>query len=222
MWGPTTHNLQPTCDAIAQSPNDPMLSLARINRKIEAEICPYGNLRDAEGLQSMTNVQRPPLEKIFGPQGWLARHHPQYEYRQAQLEMAEEVETALKNRRHLIAEAGTGTGKTLAYLVPIVLSGRRVVISTGTRNLQEQVFFKDIPFLKKLFPEIRATLMKGRQNYLCRQKLYDIEQQPVLSGLEETELYVRLREWERKTETGDRAEVEGLRDSSELWAKVDA
>jgi ATP-dependent DNA helicase DinG len=168
------------------------------------------------------NNQQPPLEKIFGPNGWLARHHPNYEYRQGQLEMAEEVESALENRRHLIAEAGTGTGKTLAYLVPIILSGRRVVISTGTKNLQEQIFFKDIPFLKKLFPEIRATLMKGRQNYLCRQKLYDIEQQPVLSGLEETELYVRLREWERKTETGDRAEVEGLRDSSELWAKVDA
>jgi ATP-dependent DNA helicase DinG len=89
----------------------------------------------------MNSAQRPPLEKIFGPQGWLARHHPQYEYRQAQLEMAEEVESALEHRRHLIAEAGTGTGKTLAYLVPIVLSGRRVVISTGTKNLQEQVFF---------------------------------------------------------------------------------
>jgi len=163
-----------------------------------------------------------PLEKIFGPQGWLSRHHPKYEYREAQLEMAEEVESALENRRHLIAEAGTGTGKTLAYLVPIVLSGRRVVISTGTKNLQEQVFFKDIPFLKRLFPGIRATLLKGRQNYLCRQKLYDAEQQPVLSGLEDTELYVRLREWERKTETGDRAELEGLPDSSELWAKVDA
>ena len=199
-----------------------MLSLARINRKIEAEIGPYGNLRDVEGLQSMTSAQRPPLEKIFGPQGWLARHHPKYEYRQAQLEMAEEVESALKNRRHLIAEAGTGTGKTLAYLVPIVLGGQRVVISTGTKNLQEQVFFKDIPFLKKLFPGIRATLMKGRQNYLCRQKLYDIEQQPALSGLEETELYVQLREWEPKTETGDRAELAGLPDTSELWAKVDA
>jgi ATP-dependent DNA helicase DinG len=164
----------------------------------------------------------PPLEKIFGPQGWLSRHHPKYEYRQAQLEMAEEVESALENRRHLLVEAGTGTGKTLAYLVPIILSGRRVVISTGTKNLQEQVFFKDIPFLKKLLPHIHATLMKGRQNYLCRQKLYDIEQQPVLSGLEQTGLYVQLREWERKTETGDRAELEGLPDASELWAKVDA
>ncbi len=173
-------------------------------------------------MQSTRTTQHPPLEKIFAPHGWLARHHPNYEYRQAQLEMAEEVESALENRRHLIAEAGTGTGKTLAYLVPIIFSGRRVVISTGTKNLQEQVFFKDIPFLKKLFPDMRATLMKGRQNYLCRQKLYDIEQQPVLSGLEETGLYVQLREWERKTETGDRAELEGLPDTSELWSKVDA
>jgi ATP-dependent DNA helicase DinG len=199
-----------------------MLSLTRVNRKIEGETCAHGNLPVIEGLQNMSSAQRPPLEKIFGPQGWLARHHPKYEYRQAQLEMAEEVESSLEHRRHLIAEAGTGTGKTLAYLVPIVLSGRRVVISTGTKNLQEQVFFKDIPFLKKLFPDIRATLMKGRQNYLCRQKLYDIEQQPALSGLEETELYVQLREWEPKTETGDRAELAGLPDSSELWARVDA
>lgn len=162
------------------------------------------------------------LEKIFAPHGWLAKHHPQYEFRASQLEMAEEVEAALENRRHLIAEAGTGTGKTLAYLVPVIRSGRRVVISTGTKNLQEQIFFKDIPFLKKLFPEIRVTLMKGRQNYLCRQKLYDIEKQPVLSGLEEIELYSELREWEPRTETGDRAELENLPDNSQLWPQIDA
>ena len=117
----------------------------------------------------------------------------------------------MENRRHLIVEAGTGTGKTLAYLVPIMRSGRRVVISTGTKNLQEQLFFKDIPFLRKLFPEIRVTLMKGRQNYLCRQKLYDIEKQPVLSGLDEVAQYPQLRKWEAKTETGDRAELPGCR-----------
>src|SRR6266700_4619000 len=144
-------------------------------------------------------VEHPPLERVFGPSGWLARNHPHYEYRLAQLEMAEDVESALENRRHLIAEAGTGTGKTLAYLAPVIRSGRRVVISTGTKNLQEQIFFKDIPFLKKLFPEIRVTLMKGRQNYLCRQKLYDIEKQPALSGIEEIELYSELREWEPRT-----------------------
>ena len=167
-------------------------------------------------------AEKPPLERIFGPQGWLARHHPNYEYRRGQLEMAEAVEAALENRQHLIVEAGTGTGKTLAYLVPIIRSGQRVVISTGTKNLQEQVFFKDIPFLKKLFPEIRATLMKGRQNYLCRQKLYDIEKQPVLSGMEEVDLYAQIRKWEKRTQTGDRAELENLPDASELWSRIDA
>jgi ATP-dependent DNA helicase DinG len=166
--------------------------------------------------------EKPPLEKIFGPHGWLARHHPAYEYRRGQLEMAEAVEAALENRQHLIVEAGTGTGKTLAYLVPIIRSGQRVVVSTGTKNLQEQIFFKDVPFLKKLFPEIRATLMKGRQNYLCRQKLYDIEKQPVLSGMEEVDLYVQIREWEKRTESGDRAELENLPDTSELWPRIDA
>jgi ATP-dependent DNA helicase DinG len=167
-------------------------------------------------------TERVPLERIFGPQGWLARHHPNYEYRRGQLEMAEAVESALESRQHLIVEAGTGTGKTLAYLVPIIRSGCRVVISTGTKNLQEQVFFKDIPFLRKLFPQIRATLMKGRQNYLCRQRLYDIEKQAVLKGLEEVEQYAQVRDWEKRTETGDRAELEHLPDTSELWSQIDA
>jgi ATP-dependent DNA helicase DinG len=167
-------------------------------------------------------VEKPSLEKVFGPGGWLARHHPNYEDRSSQLEMAEAVESALANRQHLIVEAGTGTGKTLAYLVPLLRSGRRVVISTGTKNLQEQLFFKDIPLLKKLHPHFRATLMKGRQNYLCRQKLYDIEKQPVLSGLDEVGQYPKLREWEAHTETGDRAELEWLPDTSGLWQKVDA
>ncbi|MGH9453415.1 MAG: ATP-dependent DNA helicase, partial [Terriglobia bacterium] len=167
-------------------------------------------------------AQETPLSKIFGPDGWLARHHPRYEFRTAQLEMAEEVESALKNSRHLIAEAGTGTGKTLAYLVPVILSGRRVVISTGTKNLQEQLFFKDIPFLKKLFPKISAALMKGRQNYLCRQKLYDLGQQPVLTGIDEVGLIQQVQRWELKTETGDRAELRDMPDTSELWSRIDA
>ncbi len=163
-----------------------------------------------------------PLEKVFAPGGWLARHHPNYEFRPGQLEMAESVESALENRQHLIVEAGTGTGKTLAYLVPLLRSGVRTVISTGTKNLQEQLFYKDVPFLKKLFPQMRVTLMKGRQNYLCRQKLYDIESQPVLNGMEEVQQYPKLRQWEERTETGDRAELRWLPDASELWKKVDA
>jgi ATP-dependent DNA helicase DinG len=165
---------------------------------------------------------RLPLDKVFAPGGWLARHHPNYEYRPGQLEMAESVESAIENRQHLIVEAGTGTGKTLAYLVPLLRSGLRTVISTGTKNLQEQLFYKDVPFLKKLFPQMRVTLMKGRQNYLCRQKLYDIEQQPVLDGMDQVEQYPKIRQWEERTETGDRAELRWLPDASELWKKVDA
>src|SRR5579875_1308836 len=174
------------------------------------------------GVSHKTVETKTSLEKIFAPGGWLARNHPHYEYRQGQLLMAEEVESALANRRHLIVEAGTGTGKTLAYLVPILRSGRRVVISTGTKNLQEQLFFKDIPFLRKLVPGMRVTLMKGRQNYLCRQKLYDLEKQPILSGMEEVHQYARIREWETQTETGDRAELQDLPDTSELWPRIDA
>src|ERR1017187_7981407 len=172
-----------------------------------------------------TNPKAPdklPLDKVFAPGGWLARNHPKYEFRPGQLEMAESVELALESRQHLIVEAGTGTGKTLAYLVPLMRSGMRTVISTGTKNLQEQLFYKDVPFLKKLFPQMRVTLMKGRQNYLCRQKLYDIERQPALDGMEELDQYPRLRKWEESTETGDRAELRWLPDASELWKKVDA
>ena len=173
-------------------------------------------------VKSQKTTEHASLERIFGASGWLARHHPSFEYRPGQLEMAEAVESSLQSGQHLIVEAGTGTGKTLAYLAPLVRSGQRVVISTGTKHLQEQLFYKVIPFIQKLFPKLRATLMKGRQNYLCRQKLYDIERQPVLNGLEEVDLYQQLREWERRTETGDRTEVAGLRDSSELWQRVDA
>src|SRR5258707_14921788 len=87
--------------------------------------------------------------QFFSRHGTLSRWHPNYEFRPGQLEMAEAVEAALAEKKHLIVEAGTGTGKTLAYLVPTLLSGRRVVISTGTKNLQEQLFYKDGPFLEK-------------------------------------------------------------------------
>ena len=162
------------------------------------------------------------VRKFFARNGPLAQAHPNYEYRAGQLQMALAVEKALDEKRHQIVEAGTGTGKTLAYLVPLLRSGVRTVISTGTKNLQEQLFYKDVPFLKKLFPQMRVTLMKGRQNYLCRQKLYDMEKQPVLDGMEQVEQYPKLRQWEERTETGDRAELRWLPDASELWKKVDA
>ena len=141
--------------------------------------------------------------------------------------MAQGVEQALEEKRHLIIEAGTGTGKTLAYLVPVIRSGKRVIISTGTKNLQEQLFYKDIPFLEQaLFPDGNGKLsvcyMKGRSNYLCRKKLYDLTGQPILNGLEEVEQYRAIAAWEEMTQTGDRAELTSLPESSALWHKLDA
>ncbi len=170
----------------------------------------------------------------------LAATHPAYEFRRGQLQMAQAVEQALEEKRHLIVEAGTGTGKTLAYLLPVIRSGKRVIISTGTKNLQEQLFYKDIPFLEQaLFGDHAETdapavqhdqgpgrlsvcYMKGRNNYLCRKKLYDLTDQPVLSGLEEIEQYRAIAAWEKTTGTGDRAELAELPETSALWHKLDA
>ena len=136
--------------------------------------------------------------------------------------MAEAVEQALQDRRHLIVEAGTGTGKTLAYLLPVIRSGKRVIISTGTKTLQEQLFFKDVPFLQQHLGELRVCYMKGRGNYLCRKKLYDLTAQPVLNGLEEINHFRIITDWEKTTETGDRAEPSDLPETSHLWPKLDA
>jgi len=180
------------------------------------------------------------LYQFFAPGGVLARTHPAYEFRRGQLQMAQAVEQALEEKRHLIVEAGTGTGKTLAYLMPVIRSGKRVIISTGTKNLQEQLFYKDIPFLEQaLFGNNAGTAasavqaehspgrlsvcyMKGRNNYLCRKKLYDLTDQPVLSGLEEIEQYRAIAAWEKATATGDRAELADLPEASALWHKLDA
>jgi len=162
------------------------------------------------------------VRQFFGRKGLLSEWHPNYEFRAGQLDMAEAVESALTDKRHLIVEAGTGTGKTLAYLVPAILSGKRVVVSTGTKNLQEQLFFKDIPFLERHLGPLRACYMKGRANYACRQKIYDAEKEPVLEGLEEVADFQIIREWEKSTETGDRAEIKSLPESSAAWAKIDA
>ena len=164
------------------------------------------------------------LEDIFGPGGILDQHLEQYEYRPSQLDMAEAVLQAIRDREHLCAEAGTGTGKTLAYLVPALAADGRVVVSTATRNLQEQLISKDIPLIRDtILPSLKAVCMKGRPNYLCLFRLERISKQgrifsddPVTQDLE------RLRKWSEITETGDRAELEWLSDSSELWDSVDA
>jgi ATP-dependent DNA helicase DinG len=164
----------------------------------------------------------PTLHEFFSPGGILARSPLPYEYRPGQLEMAKAVERALTERRHLIVEAGTGTGKTLAYLLPALRTGQRVIVSTGTKALQDQLFFRDIPFLETLLGELRVCYMKGRANYLCRHKLTTLRDQPILSGLEEIDQYRQIADWERTTETGDRAELSGMPEHSALWQKLDA
>jgi ATP-dependent DNA helicase DinG len=164
----------------------------------------------------------PTLHEFFAPGGILARSPLPYEYRPGQLEMAKAVERALGERRHLIVEAGTGTGKTLAYLLPALRTGQRVIISTGTKALQDQLYFRDVPFLETLLGELRVCYMKGRANYLCRHKLTALRTQPILSGLEEIDQFRQVAEWEKETETGDRAELSGMPESSALWQKLDA
>src|SRR5258708_35902707 len=157
----------------------------------------------------------------------LSKAHPAYEFRRGQLQMEQAVEQALEERRHLIVEAGTGTGKTLAYLMPVIRCGKRVIISTGTKNLQEQLFHKDIPFLEQaLFQEgnrkLSVCYMKGRNNYLCRKKLYDLTGQPVLSGLDEIEQYRAIAAWEQTTSSGDRAELATLPEARAAWSKPES
>jgi len=164
------------------------------------------------------------MAEVFGPGGLLERSMiGGYEHRAAQLEMAEMVHDAFQTRHHVIVEAGTGTGKTLAYLLPTICSGRRVVISTATKSLQEQLYQKDIPFLKKHFaPNLKVAVMKGRANFVCRSKLNQMADSPMLKGMEELDAFRQMREWAKVTETGDRAELTFLPDDSELWARLDA
>ncbi len=133
--------------------------------------------------------------------------------------MAAAVADTLHNGGVLLAEAGTGTGKTLAYLVPAILNRQRVLISTGTKNLQEQIYFKDIPALKTaLGVPFTATYMKGRANYLCLHRLDQLRTHPAAP----MDFISTVDEWRRVTETGDRAELTGLEEDSSLWHDVSA
>lgn len=143
-----------------------------------------------------------PLAEILGPDGPLARALAGYRARPQQIEMAEHVAAALQERMQLVVEAGTGTGKTFAYLVPALLSGRKVIVSTGTRALQDQLFHRDLPTIcAAIGRPARIALLKGRSNYLCRHRLDMAEQQAYARGLrkEVATALPRVRSWSYTT-----------------------
>ncbi len=163
------------------------------------------------------------LERILGPEGAIAESHPVYEYRPGQIKMAQAVLKAIEQKHHLCVEAGTGTGKTLAYLIPAIFSNKRVIISTATKNLQEQLFSRDIPFLEKAFKrKFSVCYMKGRSNYLCWNKLEQMEGEQYLFSPHDPERLVLIKQWAQKTKTGDRGELAELPEDFILWHRLDA
>lgn len=161
------------------------------------------------------------MQKYFGPDGILASTVQDFEYRKVQLEMAEAVFECFRSETPLIVEAGTGTGKTLAYLIPALASGRKVVVSTGTKALQDQILDNEIPFLKKhINPKLHAVCLKGRRNYLCRRRFLEFCYQPTLWSRDEAKLFRRFQKWAATSDTGDRAEIEWLPDDFRTWNEV--
>jgi ATP-dependent DNA helicase DinG len=159
---------------------------------------------------------------VLGPTGRLARALPGFEFRPDQLAMAEEVAEAIEHRSYLVAEAGTGTGKTLAYLVPAVLSGRRVIVSTATKTLQEQLWTKDIPLLREACGlDFEAAYLKGRSNYFCLERGAEFARAPTFAVREEAALWPRIEEWAARTQTGDRSEID-LPDQYLTWRDLSA
>ena len=167
------------------------------------------------------------IQKVFGLGGLIEQFHEGYEYREGQIEMAEAIGRTFQEKKHLIVEAGTGTGKTLAYLIPAIAESirtkKRIIISTGTKNLQEQLMEKDIPFLQKILPKkFSASYMKGRSNYACIYRLHKSDDQPMLDGVGDIDNFREVVEWSRETKTGDRAELTYLPENLSFWNRINA
>src|SRR6187431_1851820 len=161
------------------------------------------------------------MNEFFGPGGVLEQKLGDYEFRPSQIRMADAVYRALDNQSHVIIEAGTGTGKTLAYLLPALLHGQRVLVSTGTKTLQDQIFYKDIPLLETILERpVRAAYLKGRNNYLCRLKLEAAHAEGLFS-MKELGVFQKIAAWATVTETGDQSEL-GRDVDGDLWSRLDA
>jgi ATP-dependent DNA helicase DinG len=159
--------------------------------------------------------------ELLGPEGPLARHITDFAPRPQQQAMAEAVAQAMHNREVLIAEAGTGTGKTYAYLVPALLSGKKIILSTGTKTLQDQLFHRDLPVVRKaLSVSVSTALLKGRANYLCLHRLAMTELAGHTLQHEQLAELVSVRGWAGRTQSGDSAELDDIPEDSSIWPLV--
>ena len=163
----------------------------------------------------------PSLSDVFSPDGLLASSIPGYRLRPQQLEMAERIAAAIAGNKVLVAEAGTGTGKTFAYLVPALLSGGKVIVSTGTKNLQDQLFSKDIPTVRKVLGSpVQVALLKGRANYLCHYHLERAQDDGRFFTREDAADASRIARFAKRTKTGDKAECGEVPENSPVWSMV--
>jgi ATP-dependent DNA helicase DinG len=163
------------------------------------------------------------VDLVFAEKGLLSLSMPGYESRPGQIEMAREVSLALENSEILLYEAPTGTGKTLAYLIPALTWGKKVVISTGTKALQEQILFKDLPLAEKILDvKVKKAVMKGRQNYLCKHRLRLFLAQPMFKTKDETDWFEQIRSWAAQTKHGDRDELSDLPDDLSFWNEINS
>lgn len=159
------------------------------------------------------------LSEFFGPSSPLQSLLPGYQPRAGQSQMAEAVAAALKGNRKLVVEAGTGTGKTFAYLLPALMSGRKTIISTGTKALQDQLYHRDLPLIGRAIGRpVTTALLKGRANYLCVQRLETAAEQPGSASVQ-SDLHA-VRQWRYRTTSGDRAELIEVAEDSAVWPLV--
>src|ERR1700761_6565870 len=159
--------------------------------------------------------------ELLGPEGPFARELPGFAPRASQQDMADAVEDAIASGHSLIAEAGTGTGKTFAYLVPALRSGKRIIVSTGTKTLQDQLFHRDLPRVRDVLgARLKTSLLKGRANYVCLYRLEQAHKEGRLSSREQVAQLQATREWSQRTSSGDRGEFSEVPEDSPLWPRV--
>ena len=161
------------------------------------------------------------IENVFSPEGSLAAVVPEFRARTGQVEMALAIRKTIQNQKVIVAEAGTGTGKTFAYLVPALLSGGKVIISTGTKTLQDQLFDRDIPTVRAaLKAPVSVALLKGRANYVCHHNLENTQAEGRLPTREDTRYLQLIASFARRTQSGDRADLSDVPENASVWPLV--